>query len=151
MPNFNHSFGVNQPWSFRCCWVSTASQNLHRKGGLKMMLIVSWSILILASVLSFIIPPAFSPELSFGFFIFALSGLSIFSFKFLLVVVLFHRERSMLPAHWLSQQASSPFFGFLQRLYLCLPLKHEAKRPSIHVAPNSGSIKLGHELSDLLC
>ena len=73
MPNFNHSFGDNHPWSFRRCWASTASQDLHRKGGLKMMLIVSWSIPILASVLSFIIPPAFSSELSFGFFIFAFS------------------------------------------------------------------------------
>ena len=46
---------------------------LKEKGGLKMMLIVSRSIPILASVLSFIIPPASSPELSFGFFIFAFS------------------------------------------------------------------------------
>ena len=43
------------------------------KGGLKMMLIVSWSIPILASVLSFIIAPASSFVLSFGFFIFAFS------------------------------------------------------------------------------
>ena len=89
------------------------------------MLIVSWSILILAPVLSFIIPPASSPELSFGFFIFALSGLSIFSFKFLLVVVLFHRERSMLPAHWLSQRLHH-FWGssnIMIVLKLCLPMK----------------------------
>ena len=143
MPNFNHSFGDNQPWSFRCCWVSTASQNLHRKGGLKMMLIVSWSILILASVLSFIIPPASSPELSFEFFIFAFSGLSIFFFKFLVVVVLFYRKKTTkklrartvslklttqmevrVTCTLLSQQASSPFVRFLQWLCLCLPLKN---------------------------
>ena len=35
--------------------------------------------------------------------------------------------------------------------FLFLPsAKTEAKRPSTHVAPNSGSIKLGHDLSDLL-
>ena len=66
-----------------------------------MMLIVSWSIPILASVLSFIIAPASSFVLSFGF--------------------------------------------------LSLPsAKTEAKRPATNVSPNSASIKLGHDLSDLL-
>ena len=60
---------------------------------LKVMLIVSWSIPILASVLSFIIPPASSFVLSFGFLIFAFSDLSIFFFHFLVVVVLLHRKK----------------------------------------------------------
>ena len=64
------------------------------KGGFKVMLIVSWSIPILVSVLSFIIPPASSLVLSFGFFIFAFSGLSIFFFNFLIVVVLLHRKKT---------------------------------------------------------
>ena len=41
------------------------------------MLIASWSIPILASVLSFIIPPASSLVLSFGFLIFAFSGIVV--------------------------------------------------------------------------
>ena len=57
------------------------------------MLIVSWSIPILASVLSFIIPPASSFMLSFGFLIFAFGDLSIFFFHFLVVVVLLHRKK----------------------------------------------------------
>ena len=55
------------------------------KGRLKVMLIVSWSIPILASVLSFIIPPASSLVLPFGFLIFAFSGI---------VVVLLHRKKT---------------------------------------------------------
>ena len=61
---------------------------------LKVMLIVSWSIPILASVLSFIIPPASSFVLSFGFLIFAFGDLSIFFFHFLVLVVLLHRKKT---------------------------------------------------------
>ena len=61
---------------------------------LKVMLIVSWSIPILASVLSFIIPPASSFVLSFGFLIFAFGDLSIFFFQFLVLVVLLHRKKT---------------------------------------------------------
>jgi len=51
------------------------------KGGLKVMLIVSWSIPILASVLSFIIPPASSPVLSFGLFYLCLQRFKYFLFS----------------------------------------------------------------------
>ena len=61
---------------------------------LKVMLIVSWSIPILASVLSFIIPPASSFVLSFGFLIFAFGDLSIFFFHFLVLVVLLNRKKT---------------------------------------------------------
>ena len=61
---------------------------------LKVMLIVSWSIPILASVLSFIIPSASSFVLSFGFLIFAFGDLSIFFFHFLVLVVLLHPKKT---------------------------------------------------------
>ena len=59
------------------------------KGGLKIMLIASWSIPILNSVLSNIIPKGSTPVSYFiGVGIFSFSGLSIFFFHFLIVVVL---------------------------------------------------------------
>ena len=141
------------------------------KGGLKMMFIVSGSIPILASVLSFIILPASSLVLSFGFFIFAFSGLSIFFF-------FFSGCGSFAPPQENNKAAksSNSFFEtdylhrgpcYLHTGYRNRRLHHllgssnhctcvcryntEAKRPSTHVAPNSDSIKLGHELNDLLC
>ena len=104
------------------------------KGGLKVMLIASWSLPILNSVLSNTIPTGSNPVFDLiGFVIFSFSGLSIFLFHFLIVVVLLHHRKktkqptdrtvsaklvrpawkSVLPAHWLSQQASSPCAGFL--------------------------------------
>ena len=62
---------VSLPWGFHCVTKSSW------KKAFKVMLIASWSIPILASVLSFIIPPASSLVLSFGFLIFAFSGIVV--------------------------------------------------------------------------
>ena len=64
------------------------------KGGLKVMLIASWSIPILTSVLPNIIPTGFTPVFYFiriGIFVF--SGLSIFFFHFLIVVALLYYKK----------------------------------------------------------
>ena len=64
------------------------------KGGLKVMLIASWSIPILTSVLPNIIPKGFTPVFYFiriGIFVF--SGLSSFFFHFLIVVALLSYEK----------------------------------------------------------
>ena len=66
------------------------------KGGLKVMLIASWSLPILTSVLSNIIPTGSTPVFDvIGFVIFSFSGVSIFFFHFLIVVVLlYHRKKT---------------------------------------------------------
>ena len=64
------------------------------KGGLKIMLIASWSIPILNSVLFRIIPTGFAPvSYLIGVGIFLFSGLSIFVFHFLIVVVLLYYRK----------------------------------------------------------
>ena len=64
------------------------------KGGLKIMLIASWSIPILDSVLSNIIPTGSTNVNYFiGVGIFSFSGLSIFFFHFLIVVVLLYYRK----------------------------------------------------------
>ena len=64
------------------------------KGGLKVMLIASWFLPILNSVLSNIIPKGSNPVFDLiGFVIFSFSGLSIFLFHFLIVVVLLHHRK----------------------------------------------------------
>ena len=66
------------------------------KGGLKIMLIASWSIPILTSVLPNILPKGSPPVFYFiriGIFVF--SGLSIFFFHFLIVVaLLYYRKKT---------------------------------------------------------
>ena len=66
------------------------------KGGLKIMLIASWSLPILSSGLPNIIPTVSTPVFSFiRIGIFALSGLSIFFFHFLIVVaLLYYRKKT---------------------------------------------------------
>ena len=66
------------------------------KGGLKVMLIASWSIPILNSVLSNIIPTGSTPVSYFiGVGIFSFSGLTIFFFHFLIVVaLLYYRKKT---------------------------------------------------------
>ena len=66
------------------------------KGGLKIMLIASWSLPILSSGLPNIIPTVSTPVFSFiRMGIFALSGLSIFFFHFLIVVaLLYYRKKT---------------------------------------------------------
>ena len=64
------------------------------KGGLKIMLIASWSISILNSVLSNIIPAGSTPVSFFiGVGVFSFSGLSIFFFHFLIVVALLYYKK----------------------------------------------------------
>ena len=66
------------------------------KGGLKIMLIASWSLPILSSGLPNIIPTVSTPVFSFiRIGIFALSGLSIFFFHLLIVVaLLYYRKKT---------------------------------------------------------
>ena len=64
------------------------------KGGLKVMLIASWSLPILNSVLFNTIPTGSNPVFDLiGFAIFSFSGLSIFLLHFLIVVVLLHHRK----------------------------------------------------------
>ena len=111
--------------------------------GLKVMLIVSWSLPILLTVLRSIVPPASYPGHFIGLGTFALSYFFIFFFHFLIVVFLIHHRRtrkklgartdflwkwlpagrSVLLAHWLSQSAFSRLVGFLWWLY-SLPLEN---------------------------
>ena len=69
---------------------------LMEKGGLKIMLIASWSIPILNSVLFNIIPTAYTPvSYVIGVGIFLFSGSTIFFFHFLIVVaLLYYRKKT---------------------------------------------------------
>ena len=77
--------------------------------GLKVMLILSWSIPILARVLMSIVPPASYPGHFIGLGTFALSYFFIFFFYFLIVVFLIHhrRTRKQLGARTLSVKVTS--------------------------------------------
>ena len=77
--------------------------------GLRVMLILSWSIPILARVLMSILPPASYPGHFIGLGTFALSYFFIFFFYFLIVVFLIHhrRTRKQLGARTLSVKVTS--------------------------------------------
>ena len=77
--------------------------------GLKVMLIVSWSLPILLTVLRSIVPPASYPGHFIGLGTFALSYFFIFFFYFLIVVFLIHhrRTRKKLGARTLSVKVTS--------------------------------------------
>ena len=77
--------------------------------GLKLMLIISWSIPILGRVLRVIVPPASYPGHFFGLGTFALSYFLIFFFYFLIVVFLIHyrKTRKQLGARTLSVKVTS--------------------------------------------
>ena len=77
--------------------------------GLKVVLIVSWSLPILLTVLRSIVPPASYPGHFIGLGTFALSYFFIFFFYFLIVVFLIHhrRTRKQLGARTLSVKVTS--------------------------------------------
>ena len=77
--------------------------------GLKLMLIISWSIPILGRVLRAIVRPPSYPGHFFGLGVFALSYFSIFFFYFLIVVFLIHyrKKRKHLGARTLSVKVTS--------------------------------------------
>ena len=127
--------------------------------GLKVMLIVSWSIPILAPALNYIVPPALFPG-SFIKFLrmttFAVSYFFICFFYFLSnsfgetdfpngVACCLHTSGRNGYVHCLLD-SSNNCNGFLHGKTFS-----KTKHSSTQVAPNSGSVKLSHELSDLLC
>ena len=77
--------------------------------GLKLMLIISWSMPILGRVLRAIVPPVSYPGHFFGLGVFALSYFFILFFYFLIVVFLIHykKKRKQLGARTLSVKVTS--------------------------------------------
>ena len=152
----------------------------HRKFieecALKVMLTLSWSIPILAPALRYIVPRALFPG-SFIKFLrmttFAVSYFFIFFFYILIVAFLLHhrKARKQLGTRTVSVKFTSrmevrvaytlavamgAFTACWIPLIIAMGFFHwkifcKTEHSSTHVAPNSGSVKLSHELSDLLC
>ena len=155
-------------------------KNLMEKFGLKVMLIVSWSILIFQLILLFVfwcvIPSAFYSAATFLFWGPAPSAISLFSFStfwswyfccvtrgkesnsgeletFLWNWIFPHGGSCFLYAGY-SNRYFHRLLGSLDNCNVChndWKTTFRAGRPFGHVAKNPGSVKLTHELSDLLC
>ena len=127
--------------------------------GLKVMLIVSWSIPILAPALNYIVPPALFPGSFIKFLRMTTSAVSYFFICFFYflsnsfgetdfpngVACCLHTSGRNGYVHCLLD-SSNNCNGFLHGKTFS-----KTKHSSTQVAPNSGSVKLSHELSDLLC
>ena len=127
--------------------------------GLKVMLIVSWSIPILAPALNYIVPPALFPGSFIKFLRMTTSAVSYFFICFFYflsnsfgetdfpngVSCCLHTSGRNGYVHCLLD-SSNNCNGFLHGKTFS-----KTKHSSNQVAPNSGSVKLSHELSDLLC
>ena len=123
------------------------------------MLIVSWSIPILAPALKYIVPPALFP----GSFIKFLR-MTTFAVSYFFICFFYFLSNSFGETDFPNGGAcclhTSGRNGYVHCLLdssnNCNGFFHwktfsKTKHSSTHVAPNSGSVKLSHELSDLLC
>ena len=140
--------------------------------GLKLMLIISWSIPILGRVLRAIVPPATYPGHFFWIGSFCLELFLYFLFLFsnrgISDPLQKEKKATRCPNTFCESdfQQGGPcclhtgyrnwrFHGLLGSSDDCILCRwktnYKSKRLSTHVAPNPSSVQLSHELSDLLC